>query len=75
MERRLINDELRRTWKEAILAMALNLAGRTENSQTSSVRRAGIPAEIRIEHLLHGSPERFRYISLLGNLMSSASEL
>jgi hypothetical protein len=53
-------DELKRVWKEAVVAY-MKFAWRDWELRKSSFRIAGVSGEIRTEHFQNTNLERYRY--------------
>jgi hypothetical protein len=66
----LVSNELERIWKEAVTSLLKELSRHSprgiEKINEKPVRIAGVPTDIRTEHLPNTSLERYRYIDLLG---------
>jgi hypothetical protein len=68
-----MHDEMWRIWKEAVVTSSghypgICLEGLRKTTKTS-IRTAGVLAEIRIERLSSTSPERQHYANPLGRII------
>jgi hypothetical protein len=65
-----MNNELEKIWKEAVVVYSgyypsVCLEGLRTTTRESSGRRAGVPAEVKTEHLPNTNLEHYLYTNLL----------
>jgi hypothetical protein len=65
-----VNNELEKMWKEAVVAYlrhSCNKPGKTDRTETNLSRAVGVPADIRIMHLLNTVRSITGWVTLLSD--------